>query len=149
MMAQEMPHLSSFNYTIVDPHDMFVVEAYPEIVRVREAGNDHIAAANHFLHDDLSHLIESPILENSKRRLQKILSTLSKRDSDPWALAQEILTDHQTPICGHVDGLATLWSAIGDLTNQKVAYSLGAPCRNDYKEYPWPEGKEEEAFLGS
>jgi len=93
--------------------------------------------------------MESPILENSKRRLQKMLSALSKRDNDPWALAQKILTDHQTPICGHVDGLATFWSAIGDLTNQKVAYSLGAPCRNDYKEYPWPEGKEEEAFLGS
>ena len=149
MMAQEMPHLSSFNYTIVDPHDMFVVEAYPEIARVREARNDYVAATNHFLHDDLSHLMESPILENSKRRLQKILSALSKRDSDPWALAQEILTDHQTPICGHVDGLATFWSTIGDLTNQKVAYSLGAPCRNEYKEYPWPEGKEEEAFLGS
>lgn len=149
MMAQEMPHLSSFNYTIVDPHDMFVVEAYPEMVRVREAENDYIAATNHFLHDDLSPLIESPILENSKRRLQKMLSALSKGNSDPWALAQEILTDHQTPLCGHVDGLATLWSVISDLTNQKVAYSLGAPCRNKYKEYPWPEGKEEEAFLGS
>ncbi len=148
MMAQEMPRLSSFNCIIVDPHDMFMVEAHPEIVRVREAGNDYIAATNHFLHHDLSHLTESPILENSKRRLQKILSALSKGNSDPWALAQEILTDHQTPICGHVDGLATFWSTIGDLTNQKVAYSLGAPCRNEYKEYPWPEGKEEEAFLG-
>jgi len=148
MMAQEMPHLSGFNYTIVDPHDMFVVEAHPEMVRVREAKDDYIACTNHFLHHDLSHLMKSPILENSKRRLQGISSTLSKKIGDPWALAQEILTDHQTPICGHVDGLATFWSAIGDLTNQKVAYSLGAPCRNEYKEYPWPEGKEEEAFLG-
>lgn len=148
MVAQEVPHLSSCNYTIVDPRDMFVVEAYPEIVRVREAENGYIAATNHFLHHDLSHLMESPILENSKHRLQKILSALSKGNSDPWALAQEILTDHQTPICGHVDGLATFWSTIGDLTNQKVVYSLGAPCRNEYKEYPWPEGKEEEAFLG-
>jgi len=147
MMAQEMPHLSSFNYTIVDPRDMFVVEAYPKTVRVRGAENDYIACTNHFTHDDLSHLMESPILENSERRLQKILSALSKGDGDPWALAQEILTDHQTPICGHMDGLATFWSAIGDLTNQKMAYSLGAPCRNDFKEYPWPEGKEEDAFL--
>jgi len=147
IMAQEMPHLSSFNYTIVDPQDMFVVEAYPEMVRVREAENHHIAATNHFLHRDLSHLMKSPIVENSKRRLHKILSALSEGNRDPWALAQEILTDHQTPVCGHVDGLATFWSAIGDLTNQKMTYSLGAPCRNEYKEYPWPEGKEEEAFL--
>lgn len=147
MVVQEMPHLSSFNYIIVDPHDMFVVEAYPEIVRVREAEDDHIACTNHFLHGDLSPLMESPIMENSERRLQVILSTLSKGKGDPWALAQEILTDHQAPICGHIDGLATFWSAIGDLTGRKVAYSLGAPCRNEYQEYPWPEGKEEEAFL--
>ena len=148
MLTQEMPHIMSFNYIIVDPEKMYVVEAYPGLVRVREAEDAYIVATNHYLHPDLKRLVEPPILENSQRRFARISDVLSKADGDLWALAKEILTDHETPICGHVDGLATFWSAIGDLTNQEIAYSLGAPCRNKYQRFPWPKAKEEEALLG-
>jgi hypothetical protein len=146
IMAQEMPHLGSFSYTIADPEDMFVVEAYPGCVRLRE-GEDWIAATSHFLHRDLAGLVHSPIIKNSRNRLNSIAAGLARK-KDPWQLAKKVLTDHDTPMCGHVDGLATLWSTIMDLTDRKVTYSLGAPCRNEYKEYPWPEGAQEQAFLG-
>ena len=148
MVVQEMPHLFSANYLIADPSDAFVAEASPGLVRVREAEDHFLATTNHFLHPDLSTLVESAIEENSKRRLIKMEEALRASDSDLWELAQRLLTDHQVPMCGHVDGLATSWSVIADLTERRVVYSMGAPCRNPYQEYPWPECREEVAFLG-
>jgi predicted choloylglycine hydrolase len=140
MLACEMPHLISHNYIIADPLDMFVVEAYPGSVHVREAENSYVAATNHFLHPELRHLMRSSIQETSEQRLAKISSALQEavEDSDPWEVARDILTDHETPICSHTDGLATLWSMLADLTGRHVAYSLGAPCRTQYQEVPWP-----------
>lgn len=140
MLACEIPHLMSNSFLIADPQEMFVVEAYPGSVRVREAEDGYIAVTNHFLHPELQPLMRSPIQENSERRLAKIASALqeAEEDSDPWKIATDILTDHETPICGHTDGLATLWSLVADLTNQRLSYSLGAPCRNQYQDIPWP-----------
>jgi predicted choloylglycine hydrolase len=142
MLAREMPHLMSYNYLIADPQEMFVVEAYPGSVRVREAEGNHIAATNHFLHPELQDLMDSPIQENSEQRLSKMVSALedAEEESDPRKVARHILTDHETPICGHTDGLATLWSMIADLADRRLAYSLGAPCRNQYRDIPWPGG---------
>lgn len=140
MLAREMPHLMSYAYLVADADDMFVVEAYPNMVRVREPQNGFVAATNHFLHPDLQDLMQSPILENSQRRLSKITTVLKAADegAEPWNTARAILTDHDTPLCGHTDGMATLWSMVADLTDQRLAYSLGAPCRNDYQDVPWP-----------
>ena len=140
MLAREMPHLMSCSYIIADPQEMFVVEAYPKSVRVREAEDNYIAVTNHFIHPELQGLMRSPIQENSERRLSMIVSALqeAEEDGDPWQIARDILTDHETPVCGHTDGLATLWSLVADLTNQRLTYSLGAPCRNQFQEIPWP-----------
>ncbi len=140
MLACEMPHLMSYSYIIADAEEMFVVEAYPGSVCVREAEEGHIAVTNHFLHPDLQRLMRSSIQGNSEERLSRIVSVLreAKENTDPWMLGRDILTDHETPVCGHTDGLATLWSLVADLTNQRLTYSLGAPCRNQYQEIPWP-----------
>jgi len=140
MLAQEMPHLMSYCYLVADPREMFVVEAHPEAVRVMEPENGYIAVTNHYLHPDLHSLMESPIQENSERRLESVVEALQREASadDPWEITKAILRDHETPLCGHTDGLATLWSMVADLTDQRVAYSLGAPCRNDFEEIPWP-----------
>jgi hypothetical protein len=140
MLAREMPHLMSYNYIIADPQGLFVVEAYPGSVRIREAGNGYIAVANHFTDPDLRDLMRSSIQENSEQRLSRVISALQEttEDSDPWEIARDILTDHEIPICGHTDGLATLWSMVADLTGRRLTYSLGAPCRNRYQEIPWP-----------
>jgi len=149
MLACEMPHLMSYSYLIADPREMFIVEAYPGSVRVRQAEDGYIAVTNHFLHRDLQRLMRSPIQENSERRLARILSALQEagEDSDPWKIARDILTDHETPMCSHTEGLATLWSLVADLTNQRIAYSLGAPCRNEYQEIAWPrQGQDPTSF---
>ena len=140
MLAREIPHLMSFAYLIADQQGMFVVEAHPESVRVREAEDGYIAVTNHYLHPDFQSLMQSTIQENSEQRHSRIVSALEEadEDSDPWETAKAILCDHETPICGHTDGLATLWSMVADLPSQRLAYSLGAPCRNEYQEIPWP-----------
>jgi predicted choloylglycine hydrolase len=140
MLASEMPHLMSYSYLIADAEEMFVVEAFPGSVRVREAENGCVAVTNHFLHPDLQGLMQSPIQRNSEQRLSRIASALqdARADSDPWKIASDILSDHETPVCGHAAGSATLWSMVADLTNQRLTYSLGAPCRNPYEEVPWP-----------
>ncbi len=140
MLAREMPHLMSYSYLIADPQDMLVVEAYPGWVRVRHSENGYVAVTNHFLHPDLEHLVRSPIRRNSEERLATLLSSLQEADSDcdGMEMARRILTDHETPICGHTDGLATLWSVMADLAGQQLTYSLGAPCRNQYRAITWP-----------
>jgi predicted choloylglycine hydrolase len=140
MLAREMPHLMSYSYLIADSQKMFVVEAHPEAVCIRESDDHYIATTNHFLHPELKGLMQSPVQKNSDHRLSRIAAALAEaeKENEPWPTARSILTDHEAPICGHTDGLATLWSMIADLTNQRLAYSLGAPCRNDYQEIPWP-----------
>jgi predicted choloylglycine hydrolase len=140
MLARDMPHMMSYAYLMADPDEMFVVEAHPELVRVREPENGYIAATNHFLHPDLQSLMRSPVMEHSRQRQATMLSTLSQAvdRSDPWKAAKAILLDHETPLCSHTGGMATLWSMVADLTNHRLAYSLGAPCRNEYQEVPWP-----------
>ena len=140
MLAREMPHLMSYSYLIADSQKMFVVEAHPEAVCIRESDDHYIATTNHFLHPELKGLMQSPVQKNSDHRLSRIAAALAEaeKENEPWATVRSILTDHEAPICGHTHGLATLWSMISDLTNQRLAYSLGAPCRNDYQEIPWP-----------
>jgi predicted choloylglycine hydrolase len=140
MLARDMPHLTSHAYLVADPDEMFVVEAHPDLVRVREPENGCIAATNHFLHSDLQNLVQSPVQENSKQRQTKMLSSLSEAadGSDPWMAAKDILIDHEAPLCSHGESMATLWSMVADLTNKRLAYSLGAPCRNEYQMVPWP-----------
>jgi predicted choloylglycine hydrolase len=140
MLAREMPHLMSHCYLIADPQKMLVVEAHPDVVRVREPEDGYIAVTNHYLYPDLQALMESPNQENSELRLRSILKGLEEADRDYafWGTAQAILKDHETPLCVHTDELATLWSMVANLTDQRVAYSLGAPCRNAFEKVPWP-----------
>jgi hypothetical protein len=58
--------------------------------------------------------------------------------AERWETGACMLLDHDAPMCGHTDGVATLWSMIADLANHRLAYSLGAPCRNEYQDMPWP-----------
>ena len=141
MLVGEMPHLMSYSYIVADPDEMFVVEADPGSVRVREAEDGFVASTNHFLHPEMQSSTPSTLQVDSERRLSKITSALKEAtaDTDPWQLATGILTAHDAAICGHGDDWGTLWSMVADLTNRRLTYSLGAPCRNEYEEVPWPE----------
>ena len=140
MLARDMPHLMSHSYLVADPDEMFVVEAHPELVRVREAENGYIGATNHFLHPDLQSLMSSPVTEHSRQRQATMLSNLRKAEDsrDPWMAAKDTLIDHEAPLCSHGESMSTLWSMVADLTDKRLAYSLGAPCRNEYQTVPWP-----------
>ncbi|WP_227773929.1 hypothetical protein [Haladaptatus pallidirubidus] len=53
--------------------------------------------------------------------------------SDPTAEnVQTLRRDHDAPVCGHEDGLATFWSCIANPAKGCTSYSLCAPCRNEY-----------------
>ncbi len=57
---------------------------------------------------------------------------------EAWTWAQQVLRDHSVPVCHHRPTQATLWALTADLTERRIAYCLGAPCRNRFKEYRWP-----------
>ena len=147
MLTRDMPHLLSYAFLIADPQEMFVVEVYPESVRVRESQGDFVATTNHFIHPEVKGFMQSPIQENSERRLASITAQLKEAEGarDPWETAKGILTDHDAPTCAHTDGIATLWSMLANLSSQEVAYSMGAPCRNEYQPVPWPGATPETA----
>lgn len=133
------PHIDSFNYTVADPAAMYVVEAYPQLTRVFE-GAGYLAVTNHYRDPNLRALQGRRDLSNSLRRLERLEAQATARGPESYSLdwLAAVLCDHGPPLCGHRDGIATLWSSVLDLTDRRVYYSLGAPCRNRYQELLWP-----------
>lgn len=144
-LLRDAPHIASNNYFVADRAEMFVVEAHPQRVRVRAPELFVLACTNHPLHPDMIELTDTPLVDNSRRRMQFLTDGASRivgHDAAgvaelEWALCA-LMRDHTVPVCGHTDGLATFWSAVCTPAEQRLAYSLGAPCRNDYGPVPWP-----------
>lgn len=157
-LLRRAPHLASYNYFVADGEAMFVAEAHPEKVRVREPVNGVLVCTNHPLHPDMLDLSDSSILDNSRRRMQFLdagalwaaglrtavegteaaggfLDVAAEELIQPL---ESLMRDHTVPVCGHTDGLATFWSALCIPGQQQLAYSLGAPCRNKYVHANWP-----------
>lgn len=133
-------HIAPYSYFIADAREMFVVEAHPERVRVREAVDGVLACTNHPMHPDMVELTDSPILENSRARMEFLLAAArrAREAADPAAALMSAMQDHTVPVCGHTDGLATFWSAVCIPGRRHVAYTQGAPCRNEYASTAWP-----------
>ncbi len=148
-LLRSAPHIASYNYFVADAHEMYVVEAHPEKTAVRTADNGVLVCTNHPMHADLAAMTETPILENSRRRAEFLqrgaaegLSVAEPGDGQPTAVAawlKRLMRDHSVPVCGHVDGLATFWSAVCVPRRRLLEYSLGAPCRNGYEAASWPD----------
>lgn len=138
-LFSEMPHIDSFSYTIADGKEMYVVETYPEAVRVFE-GTGHLVVTNHYRDPELRLLQGRRDLSNSLSRYARLdsLALAAQAGSRSLDWLAGVLRDHQAPLCGHRDGIATLWSAVADLSERRVRYSFGSPCRNPYQELPWP-----------
>lgn len=93
------------------------------------------------------HLIVRYVLEkcadaydgsNSAARYQSVVSAgMAAREGsiDGMQALQNAFRDHEAPVCGHADGLATFWSRIAKPRTREIYYCLGAPCRNDYRLY--------------
>jgi hypothetical protein len=136
-----MPLFHTFNYFMADRDEMYVVESHAETVRVSGGRTDVLAVTNHYQHPDLQPLHGRRTLTHSRGRLLRLRQGPATWDSsDPLRSVQEVMSDHSAHVCGHDDGAATLWSVVCDPGSHRVAYALGAPCRNAYCTLPWPGG---------
>lgn len=157
-LLERAPHIASYNYFVADAETMRLVEAHPERVRVREPDNGVLVGTNHPVHPDMVDLSDDSLGDNSRRRMGFLdagalwaagLRTAgegggAEDDSLPVGSQEliqslgRLMQDHTVPVCGHTDGLATFWSALCIPGQQQLAYSLGAPCRNEYVHATWP-----------
>ncbi len=140
---QAMPHLFPFNYLLADAEEMFAVEVYPGRVAIRRPTDDYLIVTNYYARPDMRPLHGRRNLSGQVARVAWIEARLA--ESGPaaaaawWPWAQHILRDHDAPLCHHQPTQATLWATVADLTARRIAYCLGAPCRNPFHEWPWPE----------
>jgi predicted choloylglycine hydrolase len=145
---RRIPHLFPFTYLLADPDEMFAVEAHPERVRVRhprprqKSTGDYLIVTNYYELPEMRSLHGRRNLTKHAERARWIETRIvHDRVEDVvtgWVWAQGVLRDHSVPVCHHRPNQATLWSLVADLTARRIAYSLGAPCRNEFREYEWP-----------
>ena len=137
---RQMPLFHSFNYFVADRDDMYLLEAHPTRVEVTGGRANILAATNHFQHPALQKLHGRRRMQHSRKRLFHLRQEPGRwaEGAGPVQATQQLMRDHSTPICGHQDGAATLWSAVCDPAEKKLTYALGAPCRNPYQPIPWP-----------
>ena len=136
---RNMPLFHSFNYFVADISEMYVVEGYPGRVEVIGGRADRLAATNHYQHPGLDELHGRRVLRHSRQRLSYLQREPLPGDGDAFRGVQALMSDHTASICGHQDGAATLWSAVCSPAERRLAYALGAPCRNPYRPVPWPD----------
>ncbi len=143
---RRMSFLHPFNYVIADQADMFVAETYPGRLSVRRADGDSLVVANYYAAPDMRPLHGRRDLSEYEDRARWIMDRIAadaaagagREGEDGWRWAQAILRDHTTPVCCHRPNQATFWSLVADLSARRIAYSLGAPCRNPFREWEWP-----------
>ena len=139
---QEMPHLFPFNYLVADSEEMFAVEIYPGRVRVRRPAGDSLTVTNYYQSPDMHPLHGRRNLTKQVERIRwleaRVASDQVNDAEEGWAWAEHLLRNHSVPMCHHQPYQATLWSLVADLTARRVAYCLGAPCRNEFHELEWP-----------
>lgn len=134
-ILMELPVIEPKSYLLADSEDAFVVEIHMKRREYRQMENGVIVITNHFLHPDMVSYCEA--WPNSAARYKKLTEGAEavKVSEGPKSSLQQLLSDHKAPICGHEDGLATFWSCTANLNEGTIYYSLGAPCRNHFKEY--------------
>jgi predicted choloylglycine hydrolase len=139
---RQMPHLFPFNYLIADVAETFAVEAYPGRVRVCQPAGDALIVTNHYTLPDMRPLQGRRNLIRQIERVRWIETRVAEDEvvdaAEGWVWAQRLLRDHSAPVCHHRPTQATLWSVVADLTARRIAYCLGAPCRNEFCEWDWP-----------
>jgi predicted choloylglycine hydrolase len=140
-LLTRMPHLSSLNYLVADPHEAFVIEADPRRVRALPMQSDVIAATNHFRHPDMRPLQGNRVLTHSACRLDKLTTSCNGNTEtvdELLAHMRTLMADRTVPVCGVSGSLTTLWSCVAELNSRRIQYAAGAPCHTPYEEMPAP-----------
>jgi predicted choloylglycine hydrolase len=136
-VLMDVPIIEPKSYMVVDNDDAFVIEAHPDRRACRNMKNNILIATNHYIHPSMMELAERWM--NSTKRYDTLWNAGVKFLEDPLdspiSFLKGIMADHEAPLCGHEDGLATFWSCIAGLKEKEISYSLGSPCRNEYKKY--------------
>ncbi|WP_187360044.1 C45 family autoproteolytic acyltransferase/hydolase [Chitinolyticbacter meiyuanensis] len=130
-----LPVKEAKSYLLVDASDACVIEVHPQRRAVRAPVDGVLVMTNHFLDPDMVALC--PSWSNSLARMQR-LQALAPRGlgaEASFAALQTLLAEHEAPVCGHVDGMATFWSAVAHPGSGLARYCLGAPCRNRWQDY--------------
>jgi predicted choloylglycine hydrolase len=144
-----IPHMFPFNYLVADRAGAYAVEAYPGRVRVRGLEHNRLVVTNYFAHADMRPLQGRRKLGSQRLRVrwleQEVDLNLPSSAREAWPWARAVLSDHDAPMCHHRPTQATLWATIVDLTARRIAYCLGAPCRNEFAIYEWPSAGRAEA----
>jgi hypothetical protein len=151
-LVASVPHLSAFNYLIVDALDEAVVaEALPGGVTFRKPENGFLLATNHLPGREEP---EAQLSEANRRRQQRSVARYEKATA--WcsqmagrideAAVRGLLRDHEAPICrgnhnppekgtAFDDVFGTIWSLTGRPADRKLHVAWGHPCRSDYLPY--------------
>ena len=141
-LLEEMPHLFPFNYLVADPDEMFAVEVYPGQVHVRRPENNCLVTTNYYASPELRPLQGRRKLKVQVERVNwvkmRIAEDAGACAESSWAWAMHLLRDHSVPMCHHQPTQATLWAMVANLNARRIAYCLGAPCRNEFQEWEWP-----------
>lgn len=137
-LLMELPVIEPKSYLLVDAKTAFVIETHPLKKRTRTLEGGRLIMTNHFVDKEMEPF-HGP-WPNSVARynaLDRAAQTMLQADTKMAAMAglQDVLRDHDAPVCGHVDGLATFWSCTVDFTGPRIQYALGAPCRHPYQTY--------------
>ena len=135
----ELPLKEPKSYLLADRDHAYVVEVHPERRAARELQDGMLIVTNHFIHPDMrSYAPEWPNSVARYNYLAAEVPALKTELTDPEQKLQALMADHTAPICGHREGLATFWSCTANLQTGQINYALGAPCRNQYKNYFQP-----------
>lgn len=134
-----LPLRETKSYLLADAERAYVVEAAPSEAGVRDTTGGVVAATNHFHQPEMAPY--APAWPNSVARHERLRELagdgtdgVGRSAAATEARVREALRDHEAPVCGHEDGLATFWSCTATLGygESEATYALGAPCRNAY-----------------
>lgn len=134
----ELPIKEPKSYLVVDSKDAYVVEAHPSRREVRQMDGEMLIVTNHYMHQGMAPLQkEFPNSAARYAKLERIAWQMATSSSEvsPTEAVMAAMADHEAPVCGHHDGMATFWSCVAEPQKRDIRYSLGAPCRNGYKPY--------------
>jgi isopenicillin-N N-acyltransferase-like protein len=149
-----VPHLSAFNYLIVDGLGHAVVaEAMPGGVTLREPENGFLLATNHLPGREVP---EAQLSEGDRRRQRRSLARYARATRFCLDMAgqvdegavRELLREHEAPICrgnhnppehgsDFDDVFGTIWSLTGRPGDKELHVAWGHPCRAEYERYAW------------
>ncbi len=123
------------NFVLADEHKCFFLEYAPDRKEIRKV-EERVVRTNHFSCNPLDKRTPESFPWNFKRyeRANALITGVRSIDD-----LKKLLSDHQDypeySICNHGSFAPTGSSYILDVKRRVILHCLGAPCRNEYKEY--------------